>query len=656
MRDDRFQLNRSQRMQLKAFICLLGVLLIVLLLIGKLIAILLQGGTPQEEEEPSAVLPPHIPVTEILHNVWILEESEEGIRIFYGGETRDCPWKTAADESGGEEAAYRPEEPVREQLADVTLTDGEITDIYLKKQKINGRILSAGDGWIEVEEYGRLPLAEDYAGYRLYGSLQTCTVRDIRFGYSFTDLCVEDGEICGVLLVKEEAMQNIRVLIKAADYSGIFHAQPAVTADTGFAVVYGSFGDRKEEKHQAGDEIVFSYDSPYFETDRVLIVPEVLTGKVVLKNVLRNQGVPACRGTVELIRTQDGIVLVNELPLEEYLYSVVPSEMPSNYPSEALKAQAICARTYAYGHMERAGYPQYGAHVDDSSTYQVYNNIAEQASTTAAVKDTYGQLLYTAEGTLAETYYYSTSCGVGSDANVWKTEAASLITYLHPRHLCKTDMAQIAAGGVETENMGEKLKDEQAFSDYIRSVNEDDFEAGEGWYRWTYEVKELDPEIVLEKLKKRYAANSRLVLTLKEGEYVSSDIGTLGGIRDLYIEKRGVGGVADELVIEGEEGTYKVISEHNIRYVLNNGTSKIVRQDGKKVASPSLLPSAFFVITAGKQDGNVVGYTLTGGGFGHGVGMSQNGAKEMAKCGWTAGDILTFFYEECAVRDMFDTQ
>ena len=51
--------------------------------------------------------------------------------------------------------------------------------------------------------------------------------------------------------------------------------------------------------------------------------------------------------------------MVNELPLEEYLYSVVPSEMPASYPLEALKAQAICARTYAYGHMLRAGYPRY---------------------------------------------------------------------------------------------------------------------------------------------------------------------------------------------------------------------------------------------------------------------------------------------------------
>ncbi|MCM1027176.1 MAG: SpoIID/LytB domain-containing protein [Roseburia sp.] len=743
MKKNRWNLNRSQRMQLKAFISLLGILLIVLLLAVKLAGALLLRNRPEEEEEETPSPPTPAPVVETLRNVWILEESEEGLLAFCQGERLFWPWGTLpggtertgepegssggmertgepegssggtertgeperssggtertgepkrspggtertgepegssggtertgepegssggqeetvepehhAGEAGNDGRIYRPAGSVREQLADVTLTDGRVTEVAVKDQKINGRILSAGEDWIEVEEYGRLPLAEDYQGYRLYDSLEMCTVRDIRFGYRFTDLCLENGQVCGILLVREEAMDSIRVLIKGQ--SGIFHDQAEVTADTGFTVQYGSFEDRKSEVHSAGETLSVSVDSPYFETDRVWIIPEILTGKTVLKSVSKSQGTPAYRGTLELIRTQDGIVVVNELPLEEYLYSVVPSEMPSRYPSEALKAQAICARTYAYCHMERAGYPQYGAHVDDSTSYQVYNNILEQESTTTAVKETYGQLLFTAENELAETFYYSTSCGAGTDANVWKTKQAPLLTYLHPRHLCKTDMALVAAGGEEAENLGENLREEEAFAEFIGSVNPDDFEANESWYRWTYEVREVDPEYILEILKKRYAANGKLVLTLVDGEYISQEIGELGRIRELTITKRGAGGVADELMIEGEEAAYKVITEHNIRYVLNNGESKIVRQDGKKTSSPNLLPSGFFVINAGKKDGYVVGYTLTGGGFGHGVGMSQNGAKEMAKSGWTAGDILSFFYEDCSVRNIFE--
>lgn len=648
-------MNKSQRMQLKAFICLLGFLLIVILLVGKLALALFHREKPPEEESPSPEV--HIPVVETIHNIWIMEGDEEGILVFYDGERERFGWGNI----GEGELLYQPGEPVREQLADVTLTDGLVTEIRLKKDKINGRILSIDEAGVEVEGYGKLPLAADCRGYRLYDSLEMCTVRDIRIGYDFTDLCLENGEICGILLVKEEAMEYIRVMVKATDYTGLLHAGPVITADTDFTLIYGDYDDRRTEAHQAGEEITFSYDSSYFEeSDRIFVVPDVLTGKVTLKNVNRSQGTPSYRGKIELLRTEDGIAVINEVLLEEYLYSVVPSEMPAGYPEEALKAQAICARTYAYGHMERAGYPRYGAHVDDSTSYQVYNNIVEQERTTTAVKETYGQLLYTVEGDLAGTYYYSTSCGVGSDANVWKTEAAAKITYLHGRSLSKAAMAEALSretsgqGEEATAYLGDILRDEAAFAEFILSKNQDDFEAYESWYRWTYKVKKLDSDHMLEVLQKRYAANSALVLTLKDEEYVSEEIRNLGDVYDIYIDKRGAGGVADELVIEAEYGTYKVISEHNIRYVLNDGKTKVLRQDGKSVASASILPSGFFVISTGKENGSVVGYSLSGGGFGHGVGMSQNGAKEMAKCGWTARDILAYFYEDCIMKCIYE--
>ena len=62
------------------------------------------------------------------------------------------------------------------------------------------------------------------------------------------------------------------------------------------------------------------------------------------------------------------------------------------------------------------------------------------------------------------------------------------------------------------------------------------------------------------------------------------------------------------------------------------------------------------MITIEKDKGNVVGYSLTGGGFGHGVGMSQNGAKEMAKYGYNAQDILLFFYDGCYLENIYGAE
>lgn len=654
--NNKWRLNRSQRMQLKAFLCVLGGFLILILLAGKLLATLLH----KEEETPEPE--PHIPVIRLLSNVWIMESDQEGLLIFREGERERYAWGTVQETETGE-VLYYPETSVREQLADVELTDGKVTGVETKTEKINGRILGAGSDWIEVEGYGRLKLASDYKGYRLYDSLEMCTADDVFFGYSDTDLCMENGQVCGILMVKEEVMEYIRVLIRASDYSGLFHEQPKVTCDTDYKVIYGPYDNQKQESHGAGEELTLDYNSAYFEAGRVSIVPDVLTGKVIFQNCSRSQGIPSYRGRMEFLKTEDGIVAINEVLLEEYLYSVVPSEMPASYPFEALKAQAICARTYAYGNMLHAGYPRYGAHVDDSTSYQVYNNILEQESTTTAVKETYGQLLRTGEGKIAGTYYYSTSCGVGSDATVWKTAEAPSLTYLKAKFLSRSAMSvqtgssgsgEEGNDGSDIEDPVESMKEEETFAAFIRSVNPDDFEAGEGWYRWSYEVENFDNAHLLEVLQRRYAANSRLILTWKNGEYVSEEIRELDDVTDLYIEKRGSGGVADELIIETADRKIKVISEHNIRYVLNNGEAEIVRQDGSRIASPNLLPSGFFIITAARENGKVTGYSLTGGGFGHGAGMSQNGAKEMAKTGYTAEEILLYFYEGCILENIYE--
>lgn len=344
------------------------------------------------------------------------------------------------------------------------------------------------------------------------------------------------------------------------------------------------------------------------------------------------------RGTIEVFEEPDGFVVVNELPIEEYLYSVVPSEMPADYPLEALKAQAICARTYAYLHVLSPGYPAWNAHVDDTTAYQVYHNQPENVMTNQAVNETEGMVLVSPAGTeLAQTYYYSTSCGYGSDAHVWRTKYSDSYPYIKSRHInsaCKEEC---------------KVTEEE-YQNFITSVNEEDYEAEEPWYRWTYDVKTLDVKHVIEVLKERYKANPKLILTKKGNDYVSQSVKSFDEIEQIEIVKREAGGVADEMLIVTNKKTYKVITELNIRYVLNDGKSEVVRQDGSSVAMNKLIPSAFIWLEPVKTKNVITGYKVYGGGYGHGAGMSQNGAKNMAMAGMKAEDILTFFFSECMVK------
>ena len=117
---------------------------------------------------------------------------------------------------------------------------------------------------------------------------------------------------------------------------------------------------------------------------------------------------------------------------------------------------------------------------------------------------------------------------------------------------------------------------------------------------------------------------------------------------------RGEGGVGEELIISTDKNTYKVVGEYNIRYVLNDPDAEIIKQDGQMVTMATLLPSAFISLDVIKIDKEVVGYQILGGGYGHGVGMSQNGARSMAKCGYTAEQILLFFYENCYIANVYE--
>ena len=645
-----YKLPKRQRIQLKKYLCMLGVaFLLFLFFLNLLHSCGREGGDAPDMPETS---PQHIPVVQKLKNVWITDAEADRITFFRDGEKETF---FLAAETEGLDPFLAPEQ-MREQLADVELTDEQVSAVILKTDKFTGRVLSADANGIEIEGMGRIPLAEDYKGYRLYRELTMCTFADLTFGYANADFVRENGVICGILLARETNMEDIRVLIKTSDYADILHTEVALTADSDFLLQYGSGENIQEELFSKGDKITIDMDSKYFVGERIRIAPAVLTGRIQLLSVNRSQGTPSYRGHIELLRTAEGIAVVNELPLEEYLFSVVPSEMPASYPLEALKAQAICARTYAYGHMLRAGYPRYGAHVDDSTSYQVYNNITEADSTTTAVKETYGQMIMTDEGTVADTYYYSTSCGVGTTAGIWKTAEAQELDYLKSSRLSQENPVQTnggtaAAGSAEitAETTAEELCEEETFRDFITQTHAEDYEAQEGWYRWTYTVKEIDTDRMLETLKKRYEANGKLILTLKDGDYSSQSIKAFSKVTGITIVKRGPGGVADELVIATDKGTYKIISEYNIRAVLCDGVTGVVRQDGSEVSMPTLLPSAFFVIEPSNDKKNVVGYNIIGGGFGHGVGMSQNGAKNMALQGLGAEQILNFFYEGCEI-------
>ena len=585
----------------------------------------------------------------VLENVYFSDVTEERVHLFYNGYHMYYPHAIFTNISG----KYENDKNLR-KIVDVAYDDGSLKVVHEKEEYVHGKLLQVSDNTIEIEGYGKYQADDKMAVYKEYGELESVGKNELRIGYSFSDFVVEDGKIVACLVIRDEDMEYIRVLLKNSGMAGRYHDEVSGYCDRDLEWIEYEEGVEKERRVLEKGER-FHIDRKDIERSgkRIKLIPTVLSGEITLESIDRSNGHPSYLGSLEITGDEEGLLVINEVLLEDYLCKVVPSEMPSSYPKEALMAQAVCARTYAYGKMINAGLPELGAHVDDSAGFQVYNNIDEQATTTEAVKATHNTIAEY-NGEPIGTYYYSTSCGMGSDTGVWHGLAVSP-DYLQAKEI-GTAQNTDGVSFSDAEFTPQSLMNEEVFEKWITDVKDSHYESNEGWYRWAYDVKKIDVSHMEEVLQSRFASNPNLILTMKDGEFVSKEIESLGKIKDIQIVKRLPGGIADELLITGEKATIKVISELNIRYVLADGKTKVLRQSMDEVDAGSTLPSAYIILELKTKDGTVTGYRVTGGGFGHGVGMSQNGAKNMAQAGMTCEEILTFFYPGVNLNKLHDEE
>nr|MBQ8251805.1 SpoIID/LytB domain-containing protein [Lachnospiraceae bacterium] len=532
-----------------------------------------------------------------------------------------------------------------EDIADIVIKKGGCKSVKPYTDKINAKLISIKPRTIELENFGTYEYDDRIQVYKLFGEYEPYTLSDLQIGYDFTDFVLdEDGKIVAALATREGYLDKIRVVIKTSEFASAYHEEVILRCDTDMEWKSGD----KEGLIEGGEKVVIGNNSEYFGNDRIVFWPAALSARTSLLSVMRNQGTPSYRGMIEVERTQEGLLVINELPLDEYLYSVVPSEMPASYPLEALKAQAVSARTYAYAHMQTSRLQSYGAHVDDSAAFQVYNNITEHEMTTRAVRETEG-IIVCQNSKPVTTYFYSTSCGFGTDLSAWMAEDEG---YLKARKI-----------GVATSDEEAEIaivREEEEFRRFICNADADSYEADDAYYRWKYETQ-VDEELLLVNLQKRYGADPEQILTKTPKGYVSKEIKKFGELKNIEIVRRADGGAVTEMVLTGSDATIKVLSEKNVRYILANSSTELKLGVGyeKDGVANGMLPSAFLVLDAvyepseaEDEEKKIVSYVVYGGGFGHGIGMSQNGAKQMAHRGMDFRSVLHFFYVDTELEEM----
>ena len=305
--------------------------------------------------------------------------------------------------------------------------------------------------------------------------------------------------------------------------------------------------------------------------------------------------------------------IINIVNLETYLMGVVPSEMPFGFPLEALKAQAIAARSEAYAKLGNT-------HFEDDFDLcadvhcQVYSGLSRRTpQTDRAVYETTGMVLWH-DGHVCDAVY-SSVCGGHTEHNEYAWTGSGK-EYLRGTYDGSSRLKKF--GDLRRDNHLEKWIDDSP--DAYCNTQKGDFPTSmnytKKYFRWEVPINQLELQQTL----------------LQKGGW------DVGGILGLIPTRRGVSGRIIELKVVGEKGEFSINGELRIR----------------KALSPNTLWSAcFYVKKQGWENGLPQTFILKGAGFGHGVGMCQTGAGVMALEGKSYDKILKHYYNKVQIKRMY---
>ena len=428
--------------------------------------------------------------------------------------------------------------------------------------------------------------------------------------------------------------------VRAGSYATQGEAQAAAEALEGGTVVWTSSYGMNVVK-TGTNRIFFQYDCG--ESGKLAIQPDV-TGAAETRTWFLGY---KYRGGFQFHRRGGGdITVVNVLPLEDYVNGVVCYEMGRNWPLEALKAQALCARTYVLKNLNK--HNSYGFDICGTASCQAYHGMGSGTNngpsevSTRAVAETAGMVIRY-NGKLAETFYSSSHGGASEDAKyVWGTNTDTEYPYLRGViDPYEADAESINARSSWTVSytaaqLARQLQNTNTTVDHLVLTYSDKGNVIQIVVHWANGQKNT---ISAGSIRSRFGVNSIRFTVNGAGAGGESKPEPPAGSTDISINgSKAPGGLDGKYVISGS-GTVSQIGGNP--YVIT-GSGSVSALEGPGTGGDEVgsvpQPGSGTVTVSGST------YTFTGGGWGHQIGMSQYGAYAMANRGFTGEEIIAFYF------------
>ena len=290
--------------------------------------------------------------------------------------------------------------------------------------------------------------------------------------------------------------------------------------------------------------------------------------------------------------------LIQKLSFAEYLKGVLPHEIGANSPLEALKAQAVIARTWAIYNSNRFKADKF--HLCVTTQCQVYKPQIANENIKKAIKNTQNEVLVFEDKPI-NAFYHGSNGGISASSS----ESWEMSDY--PYFTSEFDFINLKKKYLNTT-----IRNKEGLRNFLQSDNNNFFGKDHYLFRWKRKISQKE---ILNLLQKNYYLNEK------------------SNILDFKVIKRGASGRVIKLEIRTENPMNKIT---------------LVKDEIRK--SLNFLPSNLFIID--KLNYNL--WVFTGGGFGHGVGLSQSGAIEMAKIGYPYQKILKQYYKKTKILNFMN--